>query len=80
MTSPLHALLALTAAASLAACAAQPQDAAKPASEPLVHEYRTGSLLVQKEKHVTTDEEQRRAQEAAAQIRSAGGGFGAAGK
>lgn len=66
-------LMAATSLAALllAACAADP--AAKPvaASEPVAHEYRTGSILAQREKRPVTEEEKQRAQEAIDQIRSA---------
>jgi hypothetical protein len=66
------AVLASTLAL-LAGCAADKpasSEAGAPAPEPLVHEYRTGSMIAQKEKHVTTEEERQAARDAIDQIRS----------
>jgi outer membrane lipoprotein SlyB len=60
------AMLALT----LAGCAADPSTSATAPSEGVVHEYRTGSILAQKEKRPVTEEERQRAREIAAEIRS----------
>ena len=55
----------------LVGCSAEPTKAgAVAAPDALVHEYRTGSLMVQKEKHVTTEEERKAARELLEQIRS----------
>ncbi len=62
---------AVAGALLMAGCASAPADAANAAAEPVAHEYRTGSLIAQKEKRPVTDEERRRAQEMAAEIRSA---------
>ena len=58
----------------MAGCASAPAaaDANNAATEPLVHEYRVGSLRAQKDRHVTTEEERKRAQEVAEQIRASG--------
>ena len=76
-TLTMPAALALFVSACASGPAPQAGDAGAVSPE---HEYRTGSLIVQKEKHVTTDEERQRAQDIAAQIRATGGGFGATGK
>jgi curli biogenesis system outer membrane secretion channel CsgG len=59
------------AAGALAACATETSTpVATAAAEPVVHEYRTGSIIAQKEKRPVTEEEKRRAQEIAAEIRA----------
>ena len=50
----------------LSACAAAPAGAPGSEPEPVVHEYRTGSLLAQREKRATTEEERQAARDAAA--------------
>ena len=59
---------------SIVGCASAPaSQAGGAAAEPVAHEYRTGSMMAQKEKHITTDEERKRAQDVAAEIRSVPG-------
>ncbi len=59
-----------SAALTLAGCAAPPTAPGAAPSEGVVHEYRTGSILAQKEKRPVTEEERERAKEMAAEIRS----------
>ena len=63
--------LAFLAACCLAACAADPTAKTAASSEPVAHEYRTGSIIAQREKRPVTEEEKQRAQEMAQEIRSA---------
>jgi len=49
--------LSLALSGLLAACATQPAPTNVAVAEPLEHEYRTGSLIPVKDKHVTTDAE-----------------------
>lgn len=60
----------------LTACASGSQGGTATQAEPTIHDYRTGSLLAQKERRSTTPEEREQAQKAADDIRRAGGGFG----
>jgi type IV pilus biogenesis protein CpaD/CtpE len=62
--------LAALAAFTLAGCASQPSAPGAAPSEGVVHEYRTGSILAQKEKRPATEEERERAKEIAAEIRA----------
>jgi outer membrane lipoprotein SlyB len=66
-----HLALTALAAVMLAGCAAQPAAPGASTSEGVAHEYRTGSILAQKEKRPVTEEERERAKEIAAEIRSA---------
>lgn len=72
-------IVAATAAAvfsMVGGCANTPNDNGSDATgnaAPVVHEYRTGSLMVEKTKHVTTDEERQQAQDMADKIRASGG-------
>jgi hypothetical protein len=54
----------------LTGCAAPAVAPGTAPSEGVVHVYRTGSILAQKEKRVTTEEERERAKEIAAEIRA----------
>lgn len=72
--NPRHLVLGAAIGVLLSAtgCASTP-DGAKPVSTDettAVHEYRTGSLMAQKEKHVTTDEERQQAEDIANKARS----------
>ena len=69
LTRPLT--LAGAALSLLAGCATQSGHEGQTGSEPVAHEYRTGSILAQREKRPTTEAEKQRAQEIAAEIRSA---------
>ena len=70
MTRVLSALTAF-AALTLAGCAAQPSTPGSAPAESVAHQYRTGSILAQKEKRPVTEEERERAKEIAAEIRAA---------
>lgn len=70
MTRVLIAAAASLAALVLAGCAADPATKDASATAGPAHEYRTGSILAQKEKRVTTEEERERAKEIAAEIRA----------
>ena len=59
-----------SAALALTACTAPAAAPGSAASEGVVHEYRTGSILAQKDKRATTEEERERAKEIAAEIRA----------
>ena len=71
MTRYTTSALACLAACCLAGCAGDPANKAAGTNEPVAHEYRTGSIIAQKEKRPVTEEEKQRAQEIAAEIRSA---------
>ncbi len=70
MTRFTAATLACLAACCLSGCASDPAAKANATSEPVAHEYRTGSIIAQREKRPATDEEKQRAQETIDQIRS----------
>lgn len=55
---------------TLAGCAAQTAATGAAPVESAAHEYRTGSILAQKEKRPVTEEERERAKEIAAEIRA----------
>jgi hypothetical protein len=57
-------------ALTMAGCAAEPSAPGAASSDVVVHEYRTGSILAQKEKRPVTEEERERAKEIAAEIRA----------
>jgi|GEM_PF-5337692 len=61
---------AASAALALTGCVAPAAAPGSAPSEGVVHEYRTGSILAQKEKRATTEEERERAKEIAAEIRA----------
>ena len=66
----------LVVLAGLAACASPaPEGSSQSTSEPVAHEYRTGSLIATREKRPVTEEEKAAAQAIAEQIRSKGGGL-----
>ena len=62
------ASLALIAALSACSTTPAPTASASPDGEAVVHEYRTGSNIVAREKHVTTDEERQAARDAASTL------------
>jgi outer membrane lipoprotein SlyB len=64
------AAAAVVVALTLAGCAAQPATPGTASSDGVAHEYRTGSILAQKEKRPVTEEERERAKEIAAEIRA----------
>jgi type IV pilus biogenesis protein CpaD/CtpE len=66
-------MLAAVACLHLAGCASENQAsvAAAPVdARPVVHEYRTGSIIASHDRHVTTPEERQAAEQAAAAIRA----------
>ena len=64
------AAIGCLAAVLIVGCASTPApQAGSAAAEPVAHEYRTGSIMAQREKHVATEEDRQRAQEIANEIR-----------